>query len=96
MWCARIRSIPICCSWAPTSACYVSTDDGANWQRFMSDLPTVPVFDLKIHPRDHELIAATHGRSIWIVDINPLEQMTAENLAAPLTVFKTGDRVPVR
>ncbi len=68
--------------------CYVSTDDGANWQRFTADLPTVPVFDLKIHPRDHELIAATHGRSIWIVDINPLEQMTAQAVAAPLTVFK--------
>lgn len=68
--------------------CYVSMDDGSNWQRFTSDLPTVPVFDLKVHPRDHELIAATHGRSIWIVDIDPLEQMTTENLAAALTVFK--------
>ena len=44
-------------------------------QRFMTNLPTVPVHDLKIHPRDRELIAATHGRSIWIVDIAPLEEM---------------------
>ena len=41
----------------------------------MTGLPTVPVHDLKIHPRDRELIAATHGRSIWIVDIAPLEEM---------------------
>ncbi|MDQ6736962.1 MAG: hypothetical protein M3Z30_04585 [Gemmatimonadota bacterium] len=56
-------------------AAYVSLDRGANWQRFMTGLPTVPVYDLKIQPRDHELIAGTHGRSIWIVDISPLEQM---------------------
>jgi hypothetical protein len=41
----------------------------------MTGLPTVPVHDLEIHPRDRELIAATHGRSIWIVDVAPLEQM---------------------
>ena len=55
---------------------YVSLDRGATWQRFMTGLPTVPVYDLKIHPRDHELIAATHGRAIWIVDINALSQIT--------------------
>jgi len=54
---------------------YVSTNRGGSWQKFMNGLPTVPVHDLKIHPRDHELIAGTHGRSIWIVDILPLEQM---------------------
>jgi photosystem II stability/assembly factor-like uncharacterized protein len=56
-------------------AAYVSMDRGASWQRFMTGLGTVPIYDLKIQPRDHELIAATHGRSIWIVDIAPLEQM---------------------
>ena len=56
-------------------AAYVSTNRGQTWQRFMTGLPTVPVNDLKIHPRDRELIAGTHGRSIWIADIAPLEQM---------------------
>jgi hypothetical protein len=59
---------------------YVSTDRGGSWQRFMNGLPTVPVHDLKIHPRDHELIAGTHGRSIWIADIAPLEQLTLDSL----------------
>jgi hypothetical protein len=54
---------------------YVSTNRGSSWQRFMTGLPTVPVHDLEIHPRDHEIIAATHGRSIWVTDIAPLEQM---------------------
>ena len=55
---------------------YVSMDRGGSWQKFMNGLPTVPVNDLRIQPRDRELIAGTHGRSIWIVDILPLEQMT--------------------
>ncbi|MFC1661897.1 WD40/YVTN/BNR-like repeat-containing protein, partial [Gemmatimonadota bacterium] len=71
---------------------YVSTDKGGHWQRFMEGFPTVPVHDLKIHPRDHELIAATHGRSIWIVDIAPLQQLTDGVLASDFHLFepKTG------
>jgi hypothetical protein len=56
-------------------AAYTSLNRGQTWQRFMSSMPNVPVYDLQIHPRDKELIAATHGRGFWIVDINPLEQM---------------------
>ena len=56
-------------------AVYASLNRGESWQRFMTGMPTVPVYDLKIHPRDRELIAATHGRSFWIVDIAPLEQL---------------------
>ncbi len=67
---------------------YVSTDMGGHWQKFMNGLPTVPVHDLKIHPRDRELIAATHGRSIWIVDIAPLEEMTDQVMAAPAYLFE--------
>jgi len=78
-------------------AAYVSMDRGAHWQRFMTGLPTVPVYDLKIQPRDHELIAGTHGRSIWIVDIAPLEQMkdadargSGTHFFVPSTAFEYG------
>src|SRR6185437_952591 len=71
-------------------AAYVSIDRGAHWQRFTTGLPTVPVNDLKIQPRDHDLIAATHGRSIWIVNIGPLEQMTDSVLAQSDYFFKPG------
>ncbi len=67
---------------------YVSTDRGASWRPFMTDFPTVPVHDLKIHPRDHELIAATHGRSFWIVDVAPLEQLTPAVMAAGTYFFQ--------
>lgn len=76
---------------------FVSLDRGAHWQKFMTGLPTVPVHDLKIHPRDGELIAATHGRSIWIVDIAPLQQMRPEvvassaHLFAPKTAYQFGE-----
>ena len=67
---------------------YVSVDRGSSWQRFMTGLPTVPVHDLRIHPRERELIAATHGRSVWIVDIGPLEQLTDSVLAAAAHLFQ--------
>ena len=42
----------------------------------MNNMPSVRVDDILIHPRDRDLIVATHGRSIWIMDdITPLEQM---------------------
>ena len=51
-------------------------------------MPTVPVHDLRIHPRDRELIAATHGRGIWIADISELEEMTPAVLAADAHLFE--------
>ncbi len=67
---------------------YVSIDRGQTWSRLSANLPTVPVFDLQIHPRDHEMIAATHGRSLWVVDIAALEQLTPKVIAAGTYLFK--------
>jgi photosystem II stability/assembly factor-like uncharacterized protein len=67
---------------------YMSLDRGTMWQKFMTDLPTTPVHDLKIHPRDRELIAGTHGRAIWIVDIAPLQQINATVMAADAHLFE--------
>ncbi len=61
---------------------WVSFNRGATWLPFKSNLPTVPVDDIAIHPRENDLILGTHGRSIWVLDdITPLEQMS-ENVAA--------------
>jgi photosystem II stability/assembly factor-like uncharacterized protein len=67
---------------------YVSFDRGGSWQKFMTGLPTVPVHDLKVHPRERELIAGTHGRSIWIVDIAPLQQLGDSVIAATAYLFQ--------
>lgn len=67
---------------------YASLDKGTSWSKFMTGLPTTPVLDLVIHPRDNELVAATHGRSFWIVDISALQQVDAKVAAAPVHLFK--------
>jgi hypothetical protein len=50
---------------------YISFDGGANWQSLQLNLPIVPITDLAIHKRDQELVAATQGRSFWILDDLP-------------------------
>ncbi|HEY4129551.1 MAG TPA: hypothetical protein VGM50_02990, partial [Gemmatimonadaceae bacterium] len=56
---------------------FVSRDAGAHWEKFMTNFPTVRTDDILIHPRDGDLIVATHGRSLWIADdITALEQFT--------------------
>ena len=53
---------------------YVSFDDGANWRRFQANLPVAPVHELLV--RGSDLIAGTHGRSIWILDdLSPLRAL---------------------
>ena len=57
---------------------YISLDGGKQWQRFMNNLPTARVDDILVHPRDNDLIVATHARSLWIADdITPLQQMAS-------------------
>jgi hypothetical protein len=67
---------------------YVSTDRGANWRRFGSGLPTVPVHDLKVHPEQRELVAGTHGRSVWVNDVSALQQLTDAVVAKASHLFK--------
>jgi photosystem II stability/assembly factor-like uncharacterized protein len=67
---------------------FVSFDRGGKWEKMRNGLPTVPVFDIAIHPRDHDLILGTHGRSILIMDdITALEQMSDNVLSADLHLF---------
>jgi photosystem II stability/assembly factor-like uncharacterized protein len=68
-------------------AAYVSADNGTTWQRLMTGLPPVPVHDLVVHPRDRDLVAGTHGRSIYTLDIGPLEEATDSVMAAPSHLF---------
>src|SRR5438445_13043426 len=66
---------------------FLTFDRGAHWTKMKSGLPTVPVFDIQIHQRDHDLILATHGRSIWIMDdISALEGLNAKVLTSDLHV----------
>ena len=53
---------------------YVTTDGGKSWMTLGSDLPTVYVHDLIIHPRDNVIVIATHGRGMWVLDANPINE----------------------
>ena len=67
---------------------YVSFDRGKNWQELKNNLPRVPIDDIQIHPRENDLILATHGRSIWILDdITALERMTSQVLTSDVYLF---------
>lgn len=68
---------------------FYSINAGENWSPLMPGFPTVSVYDLKIHPRENDLVAGTHGRSIWILDdITPLQQLTDKVLAADSWLFE--------
>jgi hypothetical protein len=54
---------------------FVSPNRGGTWTRFKGNVPTVPIHEIVFHPRDNDIILATHGRSIWILDdATPLQQ----------------------
>ena len=63
---------------------WVSIDDGKNWAQFKGNhFPAVAVRDLAIHPRENDLVLATHGRGIWIVDdMTPLRNLTPDLMSA--------------
>ncbi|UOY06347.1 hypothetical protein L0P88_20795 [Muricauda sp. SCSIO 64092] len=55
---------------------YASWDKGRSWAKINNNLPNVSVRDLRIQPRDRDLIVGTHGRGAWILDdIRPIQEM---------------------
>lgn len=69
-------------------AVFASIDRGRSWSKINNNLPTVAVLELAQHPTSGELIAATHGRSLWILDVTTLRQTTPEAIQAPVTLFE--------
>jgi photosystem II stability/assembly factor-like uncharacterized protein len=69
---------------------WVSFDDGGHWQSLKINLPPVPVHDLLV--KEGDLIAATHGRSFWIIDdLSALRQLTPQVASAPTHLYKPRD-----
>jgi photosystem II stability/assembly factor-like uncharacterized protein len=55
---------------------WASYDAGASWQSLRNNMPAVPVYDMRIQPQFDDLVLATHGRSIWVMDdIRPLQDL---------------------
>jgi photosystem II stability/assembly factor-like uncharacterized protein len=58
---------------------YYSHDDGAHWSVLRGNFPTVPVYDIRFHKQQHDLIIASHGRGLFVLDdVAPLVAMTPE------------------
>ncbi len=67
---------------------YVSFNDGERWQPLQTNLPHAPVHWLTVQEHFNDLVVATYGRGIWILDdLTPLQQMTAQTSAAALHLF---------
>jgi len=65
---------------------YYSLDDGQSWDKLKTNLPAIPVVDMKI--KDVDLVIATNGRGFWIMDdITPLREMGTESDAKPVHLY---------
>ena len=68
------------------SGAYISYDNGSSWQAFQLNLPIVPITDMVI--KDNKLIAATQGRSIWMIDdLSPVRQMDSNMAKTDMHLF---------
>ena len=66
---------------------WVSFDDGGSWNKFQLNLPPVPIADLAV--KNDNLIAATHGRSFWMIDdLTPLHQLNKDMAGKDVVLFK--------
>lgn len=74
---------------------YFTIDAGKNWTKWTNEYPSVPTMDMKIHPRDGDLVIGTFGRAFWILDdIRPLREMAktkGEVLNKKLRIFEPSD-----
>lgn len=77
-------------------AAHFSIDGGDHWVKLNTDsLPTVAVDDLVIQPVEQDLVAGTHGRSVWILDdVSPLSQMSAEVIESAFHAFDPSPAKP--
>jgi photosystem II stability/assembly factor-like uncharacterized protein len=66
---------------------YVSLDRGRSFMPMMGDMPHAPVHDLKIQARERDLLVGTHGRSLYVADVERVQMLTDSLMAAPIHVF---------
>lgn len=75
---------------------YITVDGGKNWSKFENNMPAVAVMHLDLHKKTNDLVLATHGRGVIILDdISILRQVTNEVIASEVHFFKTKPFVKV-
>ncbi len=69
---------------------FYSHDEGEHWAAMKGNFPTAPIYDLKFHQASHDLIVATHGRGLFVLDdITPLEETSAQVLAQDFHLYSS-------
>jgi photosystem II stability/assembly factor-like uncharacterized protein len=72
---------------------WASTNRGQVWTRLNNNLPTVAVHEVAVHPTAGEIAVATHGRSVWVLEVAALRQMTRDALAAKAFLYQPNTAV---
>jgi photosystem II stability/assembly factor-like uncharacterized protein len=54
---------------------YVSMDGGNNWMLFQGQIPNVAIYDMVIQERENDLVIGTHGRSVYVIDLDPIHEL---------------------
>jgi hypothetical protein len=67
---------------------FASINRGESWTKINNNLPTVAIHEIAVHPTAGEIVAATHGRSLWIVDVAGLRQITATTMKDKAHLYK--------
>lgn len=66
---------------------FFSPDRGRRWMRVTANLPTVPVYEITLHPKENDMILATHGRGVWVLDDLTPFQRYSEAIVADAFLF---------
>ena len=72
---------------------FVTIDGGKEWVRFKNNMPTNPVFDLLIHPRENDLVVGTYGRGFYVTDISPLQELSEKVMAEEAYLFAVEPKI---
>lgn len=73
---------------------YISFDAGQNWEVMGSGLPLVTIGDMKVHPTQHFLIAGTHGRSMYKIDLTDITGIEPDNRVPIAATFELHQNYP--
>jgi len=69
-------------------AMFASIDRGLSWTKINNNLPTVAIHEVAVHPSAGEIVAATHGRSLWVLEVGALRQMKPATVKADAHLYQ--------
>jgi len=77
-------------------AVFASIDRGLSWTKINNNLPTVAVHEIAVHPHAGEIVAATHGRSLWVLDIGALREMKPDTVKSIAHLYQPHEVIRTR